>query len=295
MNRLLTAAVLAVVIASFSCATQQGPALIQTTPGQPTKVVAPPNSYTPAQDVQLGQQAAAEARKQQPILNDEAATSYVQSLGRRIVDVIPAEFRHSEFRYTFEVVNVNDINAFALPGGPMFVNRGMLAAAKDEGQVVGVMAHELSHVILRHGTAQASKAAPYQAGEIAGQVLGAIVGGQLGGLIAQGSRFGVTMAFMRFSREYEKQADIEGSHLMAMANYDPQDMAEMFKMLEEQGGPGVPELLSDHPNPGNRYEYITQEARVVRVANPIRDTRQFEAMQAHLKQLPPAPVTPGAQ
>ena len=97
---------------------------------------------------------------------------------------------------SFQVVKASDINAFALPGGPMFVNRGMLAAAKTEGEVAGVMAHELSHVILRHGTAQASQATPYQVGELAGQVLGAIVGGQIGGLIAQGSRFGISLAFM---------------------------------------------------------------------------------------------------
>jgi predicted Zn-dependent protease len=157
------------------------------------------------------------------------------------------------------------------------------------------MAHELSHVILRHGTAQASQATPYQVGEIAGQVLGAIVGGQIGGLIAQGSQFGISVAFMRYSREFEQQADIEGSHLMARANYDPRDMAGMFKTIEEQGGPGGPEWLSDHPNPGNRYEYITQEAQALHVTNPVRDSQRFAAMQAHLKQLPPAPPTPQAE
>jgi len=157
------------------------------------------------------------------------------------------------------------------------------------------MAHELSHVILRHGTAQASKATPYQVGELAGQILGAIVGGQVGGLIAQGSQFGISLAFMRFSREFEKQADIEGSHVMASAGYDPRDMANMFKTLEEQGGPGVPEWFSDHPDPGNRYAYIVQEAQALRVANPVRNTREFEGMQGHLRQLPPAPKMPRSE
>jgi predicted Zn-dependent protease len=287
VRRWLTAVLVALVLALPACATQQ--TLIQTTPGAPTKVIVPPNSYSPAQDVQIGQQAAAQARKELPILSDELLTSYVASIGRRLVAAIPAELQHPEFRYSFEVVNAKEINAFALPGGPMFVNRGMLGAATDEGEIAGVMAHELSHVILRHGTAQASKATPYQVGEIAGQVLGAIVGGQLGGLIAQGSQFGISMAFMRFSREYEQQADIEGSHVMARANYDPQDMAMMFKMLEEQGGSGAPEWLSDHPDPGNRYNYISAEAKTLHVSNPIRDTPQFHTMQAHLKELPPAP------
>src|SRR5207249_3163314 len=103
----------------------------------------------------------------------------------------------SEFQYSFDVVNVKEINAFALPGGPMFVNRGMLEAAQNEGQVAGVMAHELSHVILRHGTAQASKATKYEIGEIAGAVIGAIIGGRVGNVVAQGTQFGLGTAFLR--------------------------------------------------------------------------------------------------
>src|SRR5258706_7490584 len=98
-------------------------------------------------------------------------------MGRGRTAAISHALRHPEFRYTFEVVNVREINAFALPGGPMFVNRGMIEAANTEGEVAGVMAHELSHVILRHGTAQASKATKYEVGQVAGAVLGAIIGG----------------------------------------------------------------------------------------------------------------------
>jgi predicted Zn-dependent protease len=283
----MNVAIVALVLALDACAMQQ--TLLRTRPGAPTEVVVPPNNYSPAQDVQIGQQAAAEARKEVPILDDEVLATYVTALGQRLVDAIPSELRHPEFRYSFAVVNDSEINAFALPGGPMFVNRGMLAAANSEGEVAGVMAHELSHVILRHGTAQASKATPYQVGELAGQVLGAIVGGQVGGLIAQGSRFGISLAFMKYSREFEQQADIEGSHVMARANYDPRDMARMFETIEQQGGGSAPEWLSDHPNPGNRSAYITKEAEVLRVASPIRDTQRFDAMKAHVKQLPPAP------
>src|SRR3982751_895857 len=132
-----------------------------------TRVVPPDNNYTPAQDVELGRQAAGEARQQMPVMKDDAVTSYVEEVGRRLVTAIPNDLRHPEFHYTFEVVNVREINAFALPGGPMFVNRGMIEAAKTEGEVAGVMAHELSHVVLRHGTAQASAATKYQIGEVA--------------------------------------------------------------------------------------------------------------------------------
>lgn len=256
-----------------------------------TVITPPENKYTPAQDVELGRQAATEARRQLPVLHDDAVTSYVEDVGRRLVSAIPPEVRHPEFHYTFEVVNVREINAFALPGGPMFVNRGMIEAAHAEGEVAGVMAHELSHVVLRHGTAQATKATPYEVGQVAGAILGAIVGGTWGRVISQGTQFGIGTAFLRFSREFEKQADLEGSHIMARAGYDPSDMANMFKTIEKQGGSGGPQWLSDHPDPGNRVEYITAEARSLRVESPVRDTRAFESVQARLKKMSPAPTT----
>lgn len=259
--------------------------------GAQTRITPPPNKYTLAQDVQLGREAAAEFRKQLPIMKDDAVTSYVNDLGRRLVEAIPAELGQPEFVYTFETVNVREINAFALPGGPMFLNRGMIEAAATEGEVAGVMAHEISHVALRHGTAQASKATKYQAGEIAGAVLGAIIGGRVGSVVAQGTRFGIGAAFMRFSREYEKQADLEGSQIMAAARYDPRDMANMFRTIEKQTGSNGPEWLSDHPNPGNRSEYITREAAALRVENPITGAEGFNRIKDHLRSLPRAPTT----
>lgn len=257
-----------------------------------TRVDPPKNSYNPADDVKLGREAAAQAEQQFPVLRDDGLTSYVSEVGRRLVSAIPPELQHPEFQYSFKVVNVKEINAFALPGGPMYVNRGMIEAAKTEGEMAGVMAHELSHVALRHGTAQASKATKYQIGAMAGQVLGAIIGGNVGSVVAQGSQFGLGAAFMRFSREYERQADIEGAQIMARAGYDPRDMANMFKTIEAQGGgAGMPEWLSDHPDPGNRYAYISQEAQALRVVNPVRETRGFEQAQSRLRQMSPAPTT----
>jgi Zn-dependent protease with chaperone function len=256
-----------------------------------TAVTPPDNKYTPAQDVELGQQAAREMRQQLPILNDEEARSYVEGLGRRLVAAVPRELQHPEFQYTFEVVNVREINASALPGGPMFVNRGMVETAATEGEIAGVMAHEISHVVLRHGTAQASKATKYEVGSVLGQIAGAIIGGGWGQVVSGVSQFGFGAAFLRFSREYEKQADIEGSHIMAAAGYDPRDMANVFRRIEKESGPGGPQWLSDHPNPGNRVEYIEDEARRLQVRNATRDTRAFEEVQAHLRRLPRAPTT----
>src|SRR5262249_48990776 len=212
-------------------------------------------------------------------------------IGRRLVDAIPPDLRHPQFHYTFEPVNVREINAFALPGGPMFVNRGMLEAAATEGEGAGVMAHGLSHVALRHGTAQGSKASKYEVGQAAGAILGAIIGGGLGRVVAQGTQFGIGMSFLRFSRDFEKQADLEGAQIMASAGYDARDMANMFRTIEKQGGAGGAQWLGRHPDPGNGVEYITQEADTLPVTNPIRDSKAFQQIQAHLKQLPRAPTT----
>jgi hypothetical protein len=227
-------------------------------------------------------------------MRDDAVSSYVERLGQRLAAIIPPELQHTEFRYTFETVNVREINAFALPGGPMFVNRGMIEAAKSEGEVVGVMAHELSHVLLRHGTAQAGKAGKYQMGQVAGAVIGAIIGGTVGSVVAQGTQFGLGTAFLRFGREYERQADILGAQLMAHAGYDPRDMASMFRTIEKQGGSNGPEWLSDHPNPGNRSEYIEKEALSLKVSNPVSDRAGFDQVRAHLKSLPRAPTSEDA-
>src|SRR5512133_178144 len=250
-----------------------------------TTITAPKNKYPPQQHIQLGEKAAAQVRQEMPIVGDQRIQSYVADIGRRLVAAIPPEFKHPEFRYSFTVVDAKDQNAFALPGGPMFICRGMIEAVKNEGELAGVMAHELSHVALRHGTAQATKATPYEIGEIAGQILGSIVGGTAGQVIATGSQFGIGTAFMRFSREYEKDADILGSQIMARAGYDPRDMAAVFQMLEKQGGGGGPEWLSDHPNPGNRYAYITQEAQRLAVNRTQPPTGDLRTVQSDLRRL----------
>ena len=185
------------------------------------------NRYTPQQDVELGRKAAAEIRRQFPVIKDEKISQYLTRVGDRLVAAAPSELKQSVYEYSFTPVNVKEINAFALPGGPMFVNRGMFAAASSEGEVVGVMAHELSHVLLRHGTANMSKAQnPWlQIGQIAGVVGGAVVGGAAGSAIAQGSQVGLGAVLLRYSREFEKQADLLGAQIMARAGYDPRALA----------------------------------------------------------------------
>jgi beta-barrel assembly-enhancing protease len=257
-----------------------------------TAVKLPKNRYTPEQDVQLGREAAAEIRQQYPIIKDERVTRYLTKLGDRLVAAAPAELNQPVYEYSFTPVNLKEINAFALPGGPMFVHRGMFAAAASEGEVVGVMAHELSHVLLRHGTANASKAQnPWlQLGQLAGQIGGAVVGGGAGAAIAQGTDFGLGTLLLKYSRDFEKQADLLGAQIMARAGYDPRDLAHMFETIERESrssGGGGPQWMSSHPNPGNRTIYITKEAEALRIASPA-DDRDFAQIRTAFAGMPAA-------
>jgi beta-barrel assembly-enhancing protease len=258
-----------------------------------TAIKLPKNRYTPEQDVKLGREAAAEIRQQYPIIKDERITRYLTSLGDRLVAAAPAELKQPVYEYSFTPVNLKEINAFALPGGPMFVHRGMFTAAASEAEVVGVMAHELSHVLLRHGTANASKAQnPWlQLGQLAGQIGGAVVGGGAGAAIAQGTDFGLGTLLLRYSRDFEKQADLLGAQIMARAGYDPRALAHMFETIEKESrsGGGGPQWMSSHPNPGNRTVYINKEAEALTIARAA-DDRDFAPIKTAFASLP-TPLT----
>jgi len=260
------------------------------TAGAQTPITLKDNKYTPAQDVQIGQEAAQQVRREYPLLNDATSERLVDRIGDRLVDSIPPPFRQPAFRYSFDVVNMREINAFALPGGPMFVNRGMIQASGTEAEVAGVMAHELAHVVLRHGTVQASRAQKFQIGAIAGQILGAIVGGNAGAVIAQGSEFGLGAYFLKYSREFEREADLFGAQLMARAGYDPRAMATMFDKIARQGRSGAPEWLSSHPNPGNRSAAIRKEAEMLAAPTYAGNANEFNSVKARLGSMPAAPT-----
>lgn len=262
-------------------------ALAAATASAQTRVTPPKNKYTAEQDVQIGRDAAAEVRREYPVIDDAQIARYLARLGDRLVDAAPNELNQPVFDYSFTPVNLSDINAFALPGGPMFVNRGMIEAASGEGEVVGVMAHELSHVLLRHGTANATKAQGFQLGALAGAIAGALIGGNVGEVVSQGSQFGLGTWLLKYSREYEKQADLLGAQIMARAGYDPRELARMFDTIARQGGGSPPQWLSSHPNPGNRTEYITAEAAQLRIGPP-QDDRGFLETKDRFAVLSPA-------
>src|SRR5260370_7671167 len=159
----------------------------------------------------------------------------------------------------------------------MYVKRGMIEAARTEGEMAGVMAHELSHVALRHGTAQATKAQKYAVGAGIAGILGTILAGPAAGQLAQ---LPIGAYFLRYSREYETEADLLGARIMANAGYDPRDLANMFRTIEALGGGGGG-FLSDHPSPANRYARINQESQYLRINNLPPTTQHYLAITEH--------------
>lgn len=254
-----------------------------------TRVIAPKNKYKVQDDIKLGGDASQQIEKQFPIINDADATAYIERVGRRLVAGIPAQFNQPAFNYRFKWVNASDINAFALPGGPMYVNRGMIENAKNEGEMAGVMAHEISHVALRHATAQATQqsSAKNTLGMLGMIIGGAILGGEAG---AQLGMLGAAAWMTKYSRAYESQSDTLGAQIMANAGYDPRDLANVFRTIQQQEkGGGGPQWISSHPDPGNRYEAINKEAQYLNISpNPIKITRDFERIQARFRAMPKA-------
>jgi len=249
------------------------------------------NIFSVDQDVEIGKQSAIDVDKQLPMLSDAAVSRYVNAIGARLAAQAPGP----KFAYQFKVVNVSDVNAFALPGGFIYVNRGLLSTARTEGELAGVMAHEIAHVALRHPTNQASKAYLAQAGI---GVLGGLLGGRTqsstGQIIGVVGGFGLNSLFLKFSRSIESQADIVGSQIMAKAGYNPIEMATFFGYLAQQAG-GNPSkfatFMSDHPAPANREARVRQEAALLGPVHLLATAGSLRTIQTQLGKLQPAPTT----
>jgi beta-barrel assembly-enhancing protease len=206
------------------------------------------------QQIQVGRQAMGEVYQQMPVLPDSnPVAQYIQQLGKKLVSVIPQEY---SWPYEFHVIPQKEINAFAIPGGPMFINVGTITSADNEAELVGVMAHEMSHIYMQHSAKQMTKGALAQG--IAGVLGGLLGGGKLGTLAQLGINIGGGLVMLKYSRGDEAQADAVGAIIMYKAGYNPQAMADFFQKLAQQGR-GGPQFLSDHPNPGNRRAAITKE------------------------------------
>jgi hypothetical protein len=245
------------------------------------------NLFSVDQDVEMGKDASKEVEKKLLILNDSVTQRYVTDLGLSLAKNTDMP----NLPWQFKVVNSSDVNAFALPGGFVYVNRGLIETAETEGELAGVLGHEISHVTLRHGTNQLSKAYLAQAPlAILGGVLG---GGWQAAITRLGASFVINSLFLRFSRTDETQADIKGTQLMTRAGYNPNQMAKMFETLQHLQGRNpskVEEFFSDHPSPEHRIERIDEEiAKLPRDGGGKVTSRRFESIRDRLKAMPPAP------
>jgi beta-barrel assembly-enhancing protease len=240
------------------------------------------NMFSAQEEVQAGQEASAGVVKQLPVLPDSSpVTQYVQQLGAQLAAHAPGE----KWPYNFHVVNQKEINAFALPGGPIYVNLGTIQAADSEAQLAGVMAHEICHVVQRHGTRAASK-------QMAAQLPLAILGGMLGGsamaqMARMGLSFGVGSYFLKNSRQAEKEADLLGTDVMYDTGYNPRAMAQFFSKIQAQGGSQTMQFLSDHPDPGNRAQYVSQEAVTLPAKKYRTDSPEFAQIKQQVMGMKP--------
>jgi Zn-dependent protease with chaperone function len=242
------------------------------------------NMFSLKQDVEIGQQVSPDAERQLLMLRNARLDDYVNTLGRKLAAKAPGE----DFPYSFKVVNDSAINAFALPGGPIYINRGVIEAADNEAQLAGVLAHEISHVAMRHGTNQASKAS-------AAQLPLAILGGLIGSdstkaaLTQLGASFAVNSILLKYSRTAETQADIMGTQILYDAGYDPRAMGQFFQQIEaDQEGGGAVQFFSNHPSPDNRIERVNEEVTLLGGArrNSVTSSREFDDAVRQLQSLP---------
>ena len=242
------------------------------------------NFFSPKEDVELGRQVSQDAEKKIVMLNNQRVDDYLDRLGKRLAGVAPGE----KFPYQFKCVNDASINAFALPGGFLYVNRGTIEAADNEAELAGVIGHEIGHVALRHGTNQASKSYLAQA-PLA--ILGTFMGNNsVPAILAQvGTSFAASSILLKYSRDDERQADLMGAQILYDAGYDPSYVARFFEKLDSKGRGS--DFFSSHPNPDNRIQNINTEIRKLGPIpdNAVNDTREFQNIKNLLRSLPPAP------
>jgi predicted Zn-dependent protease len=251
-------------------------------------------SMSKQQQEQLGLQAMGEVYKQMPVLPDSSReTQYVRQLAGKLQAVIPAD---KNWPYQFHVIQASDINAFALPGGPIFVNIGTITAAENEAQLAGVLAHEMSHVYMQHSAKQAPKATVAQI--IAGLAGAVLPQSGLGNLGRMGIQIGAGTMLMKYSRKDEAQADAVGAVIMYKAGYNPQAMADFFETLEKKYGGGGPQFLSDHPNPGNRTASVQKEIAPWPKKNYVNNSPEFASAKqdaTHVKAYSAQEIANGAK
>lgn len=239
------------------------------------------------QEIEIGEQANAQVRKEMPELRDGQVTAYIRSIGQRLVRHAPGP----KYPYSFSVVDYREINAFALPGGPIWIHRGVLHAATNESQVAGVLAHEVAHIGQRHAADQLTKGIMANLGL---GLLGAVLGNGGGANAAQmAAAFLTNGVFLKFSRDDEREADRVGLQIMRRAGWDGRGMVELFEILQAEArrNPGSVEVFfSSHPSPQDRIARLQTE--VGRGSGGTRDTQQFQSIKTRLQRMAPPRAMP---
>src|SRR5262245_6744882 len=269
MNRALRSFLVLVLVTHVWAAQSTGP--VFPNPGK--------TSMSKEQQQALGMEVAAKVYEQMPVLPDNTPeTQYVRQLGQKLVATIPQEY---SWPFEFHVVPQKEINAFALPGGQMFINIGTITAAKNESERAGVMAHEMAHVYMQHSAKQAGKA---QTTSMIAGIASAVMGGR-GGMLGQLGQMGIQMGaqglMMKYSRGDESQADAVGAMILYKAKYNPQGMADFFQTMGSQGGSAPPEFFSSHPNPANRQQAIQKQIAGWPLQNFASDKTSFNKLRQH--------------
>jgi Zn-dependent protease with chaperone function len=253
------------------------------------------------QEILLGKEAATQVEREQEVIHNAEIERWLNQIGQTLAKTPQA----NAYPYYFKLINDDSINAFALPGGPMYVHTGLLQAADSEGEVAGVLAHEMSHVALRHGAAQMSK--QQTLGALFG-VLGAAAGaltGQNGqcGMLCQitqaGTSLGENSVLMKFSRGYEHDADLNGARMAASAGYDPIQLPQFFEKLEAKLGTaaepkGLALWMSSHPATGSRIQYVSEDIRYYQKRTYTTSTGNFGRVKQLVATIPPPKPQPGA-
>ena len=234
-------------------------------------------------EIRIGREAQKTVRKDVPVFADRQTAEYVTRLGRQLAARAPGP----KYPYSFSIANYRELNAFALPGGPVWLHRGIIHAAANEAQLAGVLAHEIAHIAQRHAADQLTK--QLVANGLLG-LLGAILGNDAGG--ARTARIGAQILaggyMLKFSRDDERDADRIGMQILQRAGWDPRGMIEFMETLRRQQGrdPGsVDVFLSSHPAPGERAELLRRA--LGKRASGRRDSGNFRTIKMRVRQLPP--------